>query len=183
MPDYGWKVLSEKEAIDHPYIKVSMQTIELADGRLIKDWPIVHALDYVNSVVLNQEGLAMVIDGYKHGIGRPSWQVVGGYLEPDEEPLSAIKRELMEETGYTSENWEYLGSFVVDANRHVGQGHYYLALDAVKAAAPNHSDLEEFSIRWVSLETLEKALTNGQVGIVTYAVNIALALLELKRRS
>ncbi len=183
MTNQGWKVISSKQIIDHPYITLSMQSIELPDGRLIEEWPMIHALDYANALVLNKDGLAMVLEGYKHGLGRSSWQVLGGYLEPGERPLAAIKRELLEETGYASDDWRPLGSFVVDANRHVGRGHFYLALDAVKVAEPNHDDLEDFTIRWVSLDSLESALREGQVGIMTYAINIALGLIALGKGS
>ena len=41
------------------------------------------------------------------------------------------------------------------------------------AAEPNHNDLEDFTIRWVSLGSLESAMTEGQVGLMTYGINIA----------
>jgi ADP-ribose pyrophosphatase len=125
----------------------------------------------------------MVLEGYKHGLGRSSWQVVGGYLEADEEPLLAIQRELLEETGFQAEQWLELGSFVMDANRHVGVGHFFLARNARKVTAPDHDDLEKFNVRWVSLFELKQALFDGRVGIISYAANIALGLLALENRN
>lgn len=163
--------------LEHPYISIEMQQVHLPDGRVIPDWPIVHTRNYVNAVVLNETGQIMILEGYKHGLGRSSWQAPGGYLEEGEEPLAAIRRELLEETGYASEEWQSLGSFVVDANRHVGVGHFFLARDAGQVAAPNHNDLEGFEVRWVSPEEARSALLDGRVGIVSYAANLAIALL------
>ena len=181
MNDEEWRILSSKQIIDHPYIGLAMETIEFPDGRVIEDWPMVHALDYANAMVLNKDGKAMVLEGYKHGLGRSSWQVLGGYLEPGEAPLDAIKRELLEEAGCASDDWQLLGSFVIDANRHMGQGHFFLAKDAQQIAAPSHDDLEDFTIRWLSLDDLEAALWEGKVGIMPYGINVALGLLALRQ--
>ena len=180
MPEESWQVLASDPIIDHPFLKVSVQQVRLPDGQVIPDWHIVHTRDYVNVFVLNEAGEALILEGYKHGLGRSSWQVIGGYLEEGEDPLHAVQREMLEETGYASDDWQHLGSFVVDANRYVGTGHFYLARRARPVAPPDHDDLEGFEIRWVSLEEVDQALRDGRVGIISYGVNIALALLALK---
>lgn len=179
MADEKWEVLGKERVLDHPFLRVDMERVRLPDGRVIEDWPIVGTRDYVNVVVLDPEGKVLVLEGYKHGLGRSSWQVPGGYLEAGEEPLNAARRELREETGYASDEWRSLGSFVVDANRRVGVGHFFLARNAQQVAAPSHDDLEGFAIRWVTPEEVKKALLDGRVGIISYAANLALALIVL----
>ena len=175
-----WSVSDERTILDHPYLKVSFQNVRLPDGRQIQDWPFVRARDYVNALVLNPKGHCLILEGYKHGLGRESWQVLGGYLENNEEPLAAVQRELLEETGYRSNEWQHLGSFVVDANRYVGTGHFYLALNAQKVTEPDHDDLEAFTIRWEHPAEIFQALKDGRVAIMSYAINIALGLLALE---
>lgn len=179
MPEETWEVLRSKVALDKPpFLKVEMEHVRLPNGREIEEWPIVYARDYVNAVVLNEAGEVMVLEGYKHGLRASSWQVMGGYLEEGEDPLDAVKRELLEETGYASEHWEKLGSFVVDANRRVGTGHFYLARNTRVVAQPSHDDLEGFAIKWVSIAEMNQALFDGRIALMAYAVNIALALLR-----
>jgi ADP-ribose pyrophosphatase len=175
-----WSVSDERTILDHPYLNVSFQNVRLPDGRQIHDWPFVRAGDYVNALVLDPEGHCLILEGYKHGLGRESWQVLGGYLEKDEDPLAAVQRELLEETGYHSKEWQHLGSFVVDANRYVGTGHFFLARNAQKIAEPVHDDLETFAIRWEHPAEIFQALKDGRVAIVSYAINIALGLLALE---
>ncbi len=177
MPEETWEILSSKVALNQPpFLRVEMEHVRLPDGREIEEWPIVDARDYVNAVVLNEAGQVMVLEGYKHGLRASSWQVMGGYLEEGEDPLDAVKREMLEETGYASDHWEKLGSFVVDANRRVGTGHFYLAHKARLDTQPSHDDLEGFVIKWVSIAELKQALFDGRIALMAYAVNIALAL-------
>jgi len=181
MPDQQWEILGEEPVLDHPYVNVTYQTVRISDDLTIPDWPIVRTRDYVNVMVTNDYGQLMVLEGYKHGLGRSSWQVVGGYLEPGEEALAAAQRELLEETGYTSDSWSHLGTFVVDANRFVGQGHFFLARQARPVVEPDHDDLEAFTVQWVSPAVLQAALFDGRVGVMGYAINIALGLLALNQ--
>ena len=181
MSDAKWYILASEPIVDHPFLKVTMEKLSLPDGQIIDDWPIVDACDYVNAVVFNEEGQALILEGYKHGVRRTSWQVVGGYLEGQEDPLTAIQRELLEETGYHSDEWRYLGSFVVDANRRVGTGHFFIGFNARPAAEPTHQDLEDFTIRWVSVKELLYAVMDGRINILSYALNITLALTTLSK--
>lgn len=179
MTEERWQVLEENPILEHPYVNVVFQKIKLPDGQIIPDWPIIETRDYVNAMVIDRSGKAMILEGYKHGHGSSNWQVLGGYLEPGEDPFEAVKRELLEETGFSSAEWRHLGSFTVDANRRVGTGHFFLAQGVQKVAEPDYDDLEQFVIRWVSLAELRQALSDGRVAIASYAINIALGLLAL----
>jgi ADP-ribose pyrophosphatase len=94
-----------------------------------------------------------------------------------------VRRELLEETGYESDDWQHLGSFVVDANRRVSTAHFFLARQTRPVAEADHDDLEQFTIRWVSLAELREALGDGRVAVISYAVNIALGLLAMETSS
>ena len=147
-----WEIEEERVVIEHPYLRVHFERVRLPDGQVIPDWPRVHAGNYVNAFVQNEDDEVLVLAGYKHGIGRVSWQIVGGYIEDGEEALTTVQRELREETGLEAPIWESLGDFVVDANRHVGTGHLFLARGARQVAAPARDDLEAVEILWVSLD-------------------------------
>jgi ADP-ribose pyrophosphatase len=174
-----WEVIQQKSVLEHPFLTVSMEAVRLPGGQVISDWPKVYTGDFVNAVVLNEANEVMILEGYKHGLEMFSWQVVGGYLEEGEDPVTAVQRELLEETGYHTNDWVYLGSFVLDANRHVGIGHYFCARKATQIAEPNHDDLETFGIKWVSLKELKYALLDGRICGTSYAINVALTLLML----
>ncbi len=178
-----WTILQSSNVIDHPFLQVDLQAVQLPDGTVIPDWHWVHARDYVNVLAVDAAGNCLTLIGYKHGIGKQSWQTVGGHLEAGETPLAAAQRELLEEAGLTSDNWTPLGGFTVDANRHVGVGHFYLAQNVRYSAPPDYDDIETFESRWVTAPELAAALRDGRIAGISYALNIALALphlIELK---
>jgi 8-oxo-dGTP pyrophosphatase MutT (NUDIX family) len=171
-----WEVTGKEVMLEHPFLRVHMEQVRLPDGRVIKDWPIVDARDYVMVVAWNPTGEMLILEGYKHGLGRSSWQVVGGYIEVGDEPLETAKRELLEEAGCVSDDWAHLGTFVVDANRRVSWAHIFLARNARPTTKLESDDLELTEMRWVSAQEAASALSDGRVGIISSAVAIALAL-------
>jgi ADP-ribose pyrophosphatase len=175
----SWEVLQRESILEHPFLTVAMESVRLPGGEVIPDWPKIYSGDFVNAVVLNENNEVMILEGYKHGLEMCSWQVLGGYLEAGEDPVTAVQRELLEETGYQAPEWLYLGSFIQDANRHAGIGHYFCARHARQVAEPNHNDLEAFGIKWVPLKDVKYALLDGRISGSSYAINIALALLML----
>lgn len=47
-------------------------------------------------------GEILLIQQYRHSVGGPLWELVAGRIEAEEDPLTAARRELLEETGYTA---------------------------------------------------------------------------------
>lgn len=174
-----WIVEKEEVAFKHPFMEVKLQQLRLPDGRIIPDWPIINIRDYINVVAVNGAGKILIIEGYKHGIGRSSWQIVGGYIDAGEDPLTAAKRELMEETGLATDDWTPLGSFIVDANRRAAQATFFLATNCQQVAEPDNEDLEEYSLHWQGKDEVMMALKDGRIQSLGYATPLALAFLHL----
>lgn len=175
----NWDVIDSDVIVEHPFVTLSMETVRLPDGRTVVDWPKIYTNDYVNAVVLNGEQEVLIIEGYKHGTGRVCWQIVGGYIETGEDPFSAVQRELLEETGYGTHDWSYLGTYIVDPNRHVGVGHLFCAQNVSLMSAPQHDDLEAFTVKWVPLKEVRYALLDGRLSTLSHATTVALALLTI----
>ena len=176
-----WEIVSEQSVLEHPFVTISMEEVRLPDGRIIEDWPKIYTRDYVNALVLNEAGEALVMVGYKHGIGRSNWQVLAGYMDDGEDPLTAVQRELLEETGFVCDDWHFLGSYAVDSNRHIAMGHFLCGRNARQITSPENDDLENYEVLWVPLDELRIALQDGRIATGSYALAVSLALLTVVR--
>lgn len=173
----SWKTLSRKTILDKgKYLRVEDHTIELPDGRVIEDWPWIVTPDYANVLAVTPEGDYLVFRQTKYSVDGPSLAPVGGYIEPGEAPLTAAKRELLEETGYAAENWVSLGSFPIDGNRGAGVAHYFLATNAREVAAIDADDLEEQELLLLSKDEVKEALKAGEFKLLPWMGIVALAL-------
>jgi ADP-ribose pyrophosphatase len=174
-----WKTLKRKEILDFsPFLKIEEHTIGLPDGEVIEHWPWIISPDFVNMAVITREGEYLIFRQTKYSVKGATLAPVGGYIEPGEEPLAAAKRELLEETGYVAEQWEYLGDFAVDGNRGSGIAHFFLARGAHQVAEADADDLEEQELLHLSRAEVEAAVARGAFKVLPWQAVMALALLR-----
>jgi 8-oxo-dGTP pyrophosphatase MutT (NUDIX family) len=172
-----WKTLARQTILQHSrYLAVEDHTIQLPDGRIIPNWPWVILPDYVNVLAQTSDGPFLCFRQTKYAVTGPTLAPVGGYLEPDEAPLVAAQRELLEETGYTGSEWITLGQYPVDGNRGAGTAHLFLALGAQCVSAIKADDLEAQTLLLLNRAELEAALAQGEFKLLSWAALIALAL-------
>ncbi|MFZ3070608.1 MAG: NUDIX hydrolase [Anaerolineaceae bacterium] len=175
-----WRTISRKVILDRrPHLVVEERHIALPDGSEITDWTWLDTPDFVIVMAVNAMGKFLVFEQTKYAVKGPIFAPVGGYMEAGEEPLTAAKRELLEETGYTSPDWVFLGDFITDANRGNGRGYYFLARQASQTAEINSDDLEEQHLKLLDREQVEELVEAGDVRIITGQAGFAMALLRL----
>ncbi|MDE3089983.1 MAG: NUDIX hydrolase [Chloroflexota bacterium] len=175
-----WKTLSRKTVLNHSnYLIVENHAVELPNGRVIENWPWIVTPNYINVVTVTEAGEFLCFRQFKYAVGGTTLALVGGYIEPGEEPLACAQRELLEETGYQAAEWIGLGAYHVDSNRGAGVAHLFLARGARRVAEPHADDLEEQELFWLSRAEIQAALASGEFKVLAWAAAVALALPRL----
>lgn len=172
-----WQTLNTQDLyIAEPWLKLSMEQVKLPDGRVVEDYYRIQLQDYAVIFAQLPDDRVILINQYKHGVGKASLTLPGGGLAPGESPLVAAQRELLEETGYEAEHWRSLPRFITSANYRCSEGHIFVAQNARKVAEPNSGDLEEMEIVLLPPQDLIQAVQQGQVVVLGALAAIALAL-------
>ncbi len=63
-------------------------------------------------VALDDNGRVVLIEQYRHAVGRYIWEIPAGCREAQESIERCAERELLEETGIVAKKWNHLGSIV-----------------------------------------------------------------------
>ena len=175
-----WRTRSRRTLLDRrPWIAVESHAVELPDGRVVEDWPWLVGREFVNVVALTDDGTFVVFRQVKYAVEGTSLAPVGGYVDDGEDPATAARRELLEETGYEAGELTPLGRYVVDGNRGAGVGHLFLATEARNVAEPDADDLEEQELLILGRREVEEALLAGEFKVMSWATAVALALVAL----
>jgi ADP-ribose pyrophosphatase len=172
-----WVILKSQEAfVAEPWIRVSLQQLSLPDGKVVDDYCQVTLPEYTVSFAQTTTGQVVVERVYKHGVGDFTLVLPAGILKDGEEPLLGAKRELLEETGFASDDWSLLGSFVVNGNYGCGRAHLFIARDARKIATANSGDLEDIEVLQMTKEELVDAVRRREFVLLGSVAAIALSL-------
>lgn len=150
----------------------------LPDTRFYPCWhPNNKDSDYFNLLAFNEQGLALVFEDLTANSAWGSWHLVNGILKKGEDPILAVQQQLLKFTGYRSENWLYMGSFMLNPTKPDVNGHFFAALGAKSAGEAHVFDTQTCNMKWVSRKELKYALLDGRIGVMSYAVATSLALL------
>ena len=141
---------------------------------MIDDYHKIQLLDFALIVAQTPEGKFLVERQYKHGLGQVALTLPAGALGNGENALLAAQRELLEETGYVSNDWQSLGRFTCNGNYGCGAMNLFAARNIHKVANPDSGDLEEMEILFLSTDELMTAVRDGKMPALSNAAAVAL---------
>lgn len=115
--------------VNSKFLKVQLHKVQLPGMKqIINDWIFIDYHDRVNVLVQNKEGEFLVFEQTKHALeNRLSLAIVGGIVEPGEDPRDTAIREVEEELHQHCQQFHFLGRFVTDVNRGMGFLNSFLA--------------------------------------------------------
>ena len=152
-----WKILESH----HLHKNVRIDKCELPDGKVIDGFVLEYA-DWATIVALTKAQEVVLIQQYRHGAQKVILELPGGAMESgDESPLHAARRELLEETGYTSNNFIQIGCVSPNPANQTNLIYSFLALDAEKVGSQNLDGTEEIEVVLKPLEQVIAMAKNG----------------------
>ncbi|WP_241982989.1 NUDIX domain-containing protein [Cryobacterium flavum] len=128
-------------------------------------------------VALDEDDRVLLIRQYRHPIRAREWELPAGILDAAKEsPISAARRELLEETGLAAANWELLLDFFPTPGGSNEAVRVFLARGLETKATDFRPTGEEVNIelRWVPLDDavtaiLDRKTQNGTLAVAVLA--------------
>lgn len=157
-------------------VNVYQDQIRLADGR-VENWDFVeHPMGAACVVPITEDGQIIMVRQYRPALDRYTLELPAGKRDSlTEDTLITAKRELGEETGYTTDNWQKLISLkttVAFCNEFID---VYLARDVVRTKGQDLDPDEDIEIKEYSPDWLREEIYSGRIqdaktvaGIMSY---------------
>lgn len=144
-----WRVRSSRLVLDDPWLRLRADSCETADGESVDPFYVIETADVVCGVVLTPEQDIVLVRQYRHGFGGVTLELPAGRIDPGEDPVGAMQRELCEETGYSGGAASLIRSWSPNTLRYANRMHVVLIRNAVKTKPPKDDPLERIeTVLW-----------------------------------
>ncbi len=182
-----WSIVSENKEYQTPIFNLFKRSMKLesADEQLSGDFYVLKVPEWANVLPITSENTIILVEQYRYGIQQPTLEIPGGIVDPSEEPLEAVKRELAEETGYYSDSWSSLGKVSANPAIMTNYSHIYLAEDCTfEGMKESTGDLHErIKVHEMPIEEFLSLVDDGTIHHSIMLAAVAKYLLYVKRET
>lgn len=159
-----WKILSSEYLFRDLWFTVRKDRCETPQGKLVDPYYVYEFPTWVTALAITEDGKVILERQYRHALGDTCIEIPGGCVDDTDADLeAAIKRELLEETGYTFSAFTYLGQVSANPSTNNNMMHMFLATGGRKIAAQELDHNEEIEIELVSIDQLKKLITENKI--------------------
>ena len=156
------KRISRTIEYQSPWVNLYVDKVSFPNGRIIDRH---HLLDFelpsIAALVNDPRGRILFVRIPRYTTGSSEWEIPAGNLEKGESVFGAVKREVLEETGYLSQDFEHLYTYYPMNGISNKVFHVVHCKAAQQIKAPDSSEIQ--AIRWFTTAEIRYMINNREI--------------------
>ena len=155
------KTLSSQQIYDGRILKLRLDTVKLPSGRVTKREIVEHD-DSIAIVAIDGDDNVLLVKQFRKAVEKEVLEIPAGGIEPGEEPVAAVKRELREETGFLPQRVERIGGFYTSPGYSSEFLHLFVASDLTPEKL-QAEDTESIKVERVPISRILELIRTGTI--------------------
>jgi len=169
-----WRIIKDKKLVETPIFDLQEKHLDAPGQSVNHPFYVLNAPDWINIIALTDDNpeKIVLVEQYRAGTHETTLEIPGGMVDDGEDPLSAARRELIEETGFESDSWTSMGTVSSNPAILSNHTHLFLAKDCIKTAEQSTDGSEDITVHLTDLDHFLSLTADGTVhhAIVVAAV-------------
>jgi ADP-ribose pyrophosphatase len=159
-----WQILSSEYLFSDLWFKVRKDVCKTPQGKIVDPYYVYEFTEWVAAVPVTEDGKIVMIKQYRHGLGETCIEFPGGCVDDTDANFEeAVKRELVEETGYTFSSCKYLGKISPNPSTNNNLMHMFLATGGKKTSGQSLDHNEEIEIELFTVEEVKQLIRENKI--------------------
>ncbi len=168
------KTISSQLVYDGRAVKLRVDTVSTPDGRETKREIIEHR-DCVAIVAIDANDNVLLVNQFRKPVEEELLEIPAGGIEDGQDPVTTVRREMQEETGYLPQKVKKLGGFYSAPGYCSEYLHLYLATDLIPSRL-YAEDTESIELVRMPVSQIPALIASGKIcdaksiaGLLTYS--------------
>jgi ADP-ribose pyrophosphatase len=175
-----WERLSSTYLVKEKWATLRVDSCKLQDGNIKDDYYVLEYPNWVNAIAITEHGKLIMVRQYRHAADIVSLEVPGGVIDGDELPEDAIRRELLEETGYTFKSAELIATLHPNPATANNVTYTYLLKGGAKTHAQNLDEHEILNVEEYTIAEVKQLLKANKIDQALHCAALFYGLMALE---
>ena len=155
------KTISSQLIYEGRAVKLRVDTVEMPSGRKTTREIVEHG-ECIAAVPIDADGNVLLVSQFRKPVEKELLEIPAGGIEPGEDPVATVRRELREETGYLPRKVDRLGGFYSTPGYCTEYLYLYLATDLVPGQL-HAEDTENIRLVRVPVNQIFSLIASGAI--------------------
>ena len=155
------KTLSSQLIYEGRAVKLRVDTVKMASGRETTREIVEHS-DCVAIIAIDDNDNVLLVNQFRKPVDKELLEIPAGGIEPGEDPVTTVRREMSEETGYLPRKVERLGGFYSTPGYCTEYLYLYLATDLIPSQL-YAEDTENIRLVRMPISQIPSLITSGRI--------------------
>lgn len=175
-----WKKRSSTYLVKEKWATLRVDTCELQNGTVKDDYYVLEYPNWVNAIALTAENKMILVRQYRHAADIVSLEIPGGVIDGDELPEDAIRRELLEETGYSFKSAELIATLYPNPATANNVTYTYLLKEGTKTHEQHLDEHEILNVEEYTIAEVKQLLTDNKIDQALHCAALFYGLMKLE---
>lgn len=169
----AWEEIETEHIIQDQWIDFRKSTYRYPDGRTFEPYYSYSRRDYVVIVAADEDGNYICVRQFRQGIKQVTTEFPAGGIERTdgkeygdedsaENKMEAAKRELLEETGYVSDDWKHILTIPSNATIADNYASVFVARNCWKVSGQHLDETEYLNVELHTADEIEEMIHTGR---------------------
>lgn len=178
--EFKWSKLNQEYIFNETWLHARRDTCLKPDGKVVNNYYVIEYPQWCTGVGITENDEVILVKQYRHAAEIVSMEIPGGCIDDtDENYEAAIRREMLEETGYAFKEAHYLGKTSPNPSTNTNWMHMFLLTGGKKVQEQNLDANEDIEIHIVPMKDFVNMVLQNEIVQAMHVTTIFFALHKL----
>ncbi|WP_432714087.1 NUDIX hydrolase [Pedobacter sp.] len=158
-----WQKLASRYLVQEKWATLRVDTCKLQNGTVKDDYYVLEYPNWANAIAVTKENKIILVRQYRHAADIVSLEIPGGVMEEGEDAEAGVRRELLEETGYSFEKAELIAQLYPNPATSNNITFTYLLTGGTKTHEQHLDEHEILNVEEYTIEEVKQLLLDNKI--------------------